>query len=237
MLVKMFKDKNMPEQKPQKNIFASNVTSLFLPNDFQSFRDSDFIESLINDFSIRVVVVHGNWHSCEFDHSIIKRLSEIPIPVVAFIEGYCRDESLELCLAADIRIASADASFQLGYVNQGRMPKNGATQRLARIVGRGQAMRLLLSGECIDVSESIRVGLVESIGTLEDVSALVESICKAAPIAARYAKESVNYSQELSFLQSHRLENDLSILLQSTEDREKGLRSYFNEETPDFQSE
>ena len=78
---------------------------------------------------------------------------------------------------------------------------------------------------------------MDSIGTLEDVSALVESICKAAPIAARYTKESVNYSQELSFLQSHRLENDLSILLQSTEDREKGLRSYFNEETPDFQSE
>ena len=227
----------MPKQKHQQNIFGNNVIVLDFPIDFQSHKNRDFIESLTTGFNTRALVIRGEWQSFDFDHSIISVINEIPIPVIAFIEGFCKDESLELALTADLRIASSDASFQFGYIAQGRMPKNGGTQRLVRIVGKGQALRLLLSGERIDAEESIRVGLTQSIRTIEDVSQLVEAISKAAPIAARYAKEAINYSQELSFLQSQRLENDLSILLQSTNDRKEGLRSYFNKEAPDFQSE
>ncbi len=219
-----------------RKYFPKEIALLRFPRDFQTYWNREFLESLSSDFTIRAVVLYGDWDSTDFDHKLVNILDEVPTPVIAYLEGSCRDEALELALTADLRIASSDATFQFSYVSQGRMPSNGATPRLTRIVGTAQAMRLLLSSEQINATESTRIGLVQVIGGLEEVSKSIKLIASAAPIAARYTKESIKASLELSAFQAQRLENDLSVLLQSTEDRKEGLRSYFRKENPDFRS-
>ncbi|MDA1036618.1 MAG: enoyl-CoA hydratase/isomerase family protein, partial [Chloroflexi bacterium] len=85
-------------------------------------------------------------------------------PTIAWIDDYCHDMGLELALACDLRMCSPRARFAMRQVRQGLLPWDGGTQRLARLVGRGQALRMLLTGEEIDADEALRIGLVQLIG-------------------------------------------------------------------------
>ena len=153
-------------------------------------------------------------------------------PTIAWINGNCHDMGLELALACDIRMCSFDALFAIRQVQQGTLPWDGGTQRLARLVGRGQALRLLLTGEELDANEALRIALVQKIGGYADVMAAAEKIASGAPIAARYAKEATLAGADIGLHQGLRLEADLSVLLQSTDDRSKGLQSFFDKSNP-----
>ena len=120
----------------------------------------------------------------------------------------------------------------MGHVRDGQLPSHGGTQRLARAVGRGQALRLLLTGETLDVDEALRVGLVHDVADLEDAEALAADIADAGPVAARYVKEAIAASADLPLREGMRLEADLSILLHSTEDRAEGLRAFAEKRKP-----
>jgi enoyl-CoA hydratase/carnithine racemase len=154
-------------------------------------------------------------------------------PTIAWIDGDCHDMGLELALACDIRVCSRRATFAMRQVQQGMLPWDGGTQRLARLVGRGQALRMLLTGEEIDADEAMRVGLVQLIGGFDDMKTLANKIAAGAPIAARYAKEAAISGADLSLDQGLRLEADLSVLLQSTDDRAEGLRSFVERSDPE----
>ena len=147
-------------------------------------------------------------------------------PTVAWIDGDCHDMGLELALACDIRVCSPRARFAMRHVVEGLLPWDGGTQRLARVAGRGQALRLLMTGEEIDADEALRIGLVQLSGEYHDVTDLAKQIARGAPSAARYAKEAALSGADLSLDQGLRLEADLSVLLQSTDDRAEGLRRF-----------
>ena len=155
-------------------------------------------------------------------------------PTIAWIKGDCHDMGLELALACDIRVCSGDARFAMRQVRQGLLPWDGGTQRLARVIGRGQALRMLLTGEEIDGYEALRLGLVQLLGEYSDATALANQVAASAPIAASYAKEATLSGADLSLSQGLRLEADLSVLLQSTDDRDAGLRGFQERSNPEF---
>ena len=139
-------------------------------------------------------------------------------------------------LAADIRIAGESASFRMGHVREGRIPSHGGTQRLTRAVGRGQALRLLLTGR--DAGRRRRAsapGLVHDILDMDEAKALAAGIAQAGPIAAQYVKEAIAASADLPLREGMRLEADLSILLHSTADRAEGLRAFTEKREPGFE--
>ena len=170
-----------------------------------------------------MVVVSGPWSA---DSAAVQAAAGITKPIIAWVNGVCFDQGLELALACDIRVAAPDARFAMRQVRSGRLPDAGGTQRLPRAVGRANALRLLLTGEEIGAEEALRIGLVQQIAEVDALEQLVASIEKGAPIAAAYTKEAVVSGADLSLEQGARLEADLSVLLQSTEDREQGLRAF-----------
>jgi enoyl-CoA hydratase/carnithine racemase len=156
-------------------------------------------------------------------------------PTVAWVNGECMDMGLEMALACDVRVASPRSTFAVRQVHVGLLPWDGGTQRLARLVGRGQALRLLLAGEVIDAQEAERIGLVERVGERDSALELATAMASGAPLAAGYTKEAALAGLDLTLEQGLRLEADLSVLLQSTDDRAAGLRAFLARQLPHFE--
>ena len=162
----------------------------------------------------------------------------LPMPVLAILNGDVMAHGLEVALAADLRIALDNARLGAGEPAQVGFPFDGMTQRLPRLVGSAVARDMLLTGRTLSAAEALDCGLVNRVverNALEQTAAeMVELILAAAPIAARYAKEAVAAAGDLPLAQGLRLEADLSIILQSTDDRAEGLRSFAERRTPHF---
>jgi enoyl-CoA hydratase len=159
-------------------------------------------------------------------------------PLVAAINGFCLGGGCELALACDIRIASATARLGQPEVNLGLIPGGGGTQRLARLVGVGQAFKLIYSGEMIDASEALRIGLVEEVVApdrlIPRARELAASIAARSPVALRLIKEAVQAAQELPLAEGLRLETALlSVALAST-DGQEGVRAFLEKRRPVF---
>ncbi len=193
------------------------------------------------DADARVLLLSGDWSTIgasirdASDDDPVAAQAALRIPVVAWVDGDCHDEALELALAADVRIAGESATFRMGHVREGRLPSHGGTQRLTRAVGRGQALRLLLTGETLDADDALRAGLVHDILDPDDAEALAADIAQAGSIAAQYVKEAIAASADLPLREGMRLEADLSILLHSTADRAEGLRAFAEKRKPRFE--
>ena len=123
----------------------------------------------------------------------------------------------------------------------GLIPEWGGTQLLPRIVGIGKALEMILTADPIDAEEAYRIGLINRVVPAAELSAqateLAERIAQKGPIAVRYTKEAVNKGLDMTLEQGLRLEADLSILLQTTQDRAEGLRYFFEKRTPQFKGE
>ena len=195
------------------------------------------------DAGARVLLLSGDWSAVgaslrdASDDDPVAALAALRIPVVAWVDSDCHDEALELALAADIRLAGESATFRMGHVREGGIPSHGGTQRLTRAVGRGQALRLLLTGETLDADDALRTGLVHDVGVVEDAEELAAAIADAGPIAAQYVKEAIAASADLPLRDGMRLEADLSILLHSTADRAEGLRAFAEKRKPRFEGQ
>ncbi len=165
-------------------------------------------------------------------------VAALPMPVIAALNGDAIAHGLELALAADLRIAAETARFGAGDPLEDGFPYDGATQRLPRLVGPAMARDMLFTGRTLSAREALGVGLVNRVeppGRLDDaVAELVARIAASAPIAARYAKEAVTAAGDLTLAQGLRLEADLSVILQSTDDRAEGLRSFAHRRSPQF---
>jgi enoyl-CoA hydratase len=160
-------------------------------------------------------------------------------PIIAASRGYAFGGGLELALACDIRIASADARLGLTEVDLAIIPGGGGTQRLPRVVGRGKALELILTAARIDAAEALRLGLVERVvpagEALTAAQELAAALAAKAPLALRYAKEAVSKGLELPLADGLRLETDLSTLLRTTEDRLEGARAFLEKRPPRWQ--
>jgi len=165
-------------------------------------------------------------------------MDRCPQPIIAAIRGYALGGGLELALACDIRLASEDAQLGLTEVNLAIIPGGGGTQRLPRLVGRGRALEMILTGARIDAREAWRIGLVERVVPATDVLAAARELARAlaekAPVALRYAKEAVVKGLELPLADGLRLENDLATLLRTTEDRVEGAKAFLEKRKPRF---
>ena len=165
-----------------------------------------------------------------------REMDRCPQPIIAAIRGFALGGGLELALACDIRVAAEDAQLGLTEINLAIIPGGGGTQRLPRLVGRGKALEMILTGMRVPAPEALRLGLVERVvpvaELLSSAQALAKSIAENAPIALRYAKEAVVSGLELPLADGLRLENDLATLLRTTEDRVEGARAFVEKRKP-----
>src|SRR4029453_11518035 len=140
-------------------------------------------------------------------------MDRCPHPIIAAIRGYAFGGGLELALACDIRIAADDAQLGLTEINLAIIPGGGGTQRLPRLVGRGKALEMILTGMRIPAAQALRIGVgarVVPVDELESAAqALARTIADKAPVAMRYAKEAVVGGLGLPLDDGVRLENDL----------------------------
>jgi enoyl-CoA hydratase/carnithine racemase len=165
-------------------------------------------------------------------------LAELPSPVVCALNGDALGAGLELALACDVRIAAEGACFSVPEVSLGLLPLAGGTQRLPRLVGRGKALEMILTGEPVTAEEALRIGLVSAVVPREQLSeeaaAVAEQIAERGPLAVRYAKEAVSHGIEMPLEQALRFETDLTIILQTTEDRAEGVKAFLEKRKPQF---
>ena len=218
-------------------------------------------EGLVGDDAVRVVVVTGAGGRAfsagadirEFTAPQVPTLfrehrrrldfrqlmDRCPQPIIAAIGGHCFGGGLELALACDIRIASADSRLGLTEVDLAIIPGGSGTQRLPRLIGRGKALELILTAARIDAAEALRIGLVECVvpagQALAAAHELAATLAAKAPIALRYAKEAVVKGLALPLADGVRLENDLATLLRTTEDRLEGARAFLEKRAPRWQ--
>ncbi len=171
-------------------------------------------------------------------HEPFTCLERMGQPVLCAIQGACLSAGFELALACDVRICAQEARFQFPEVSGGIIPMAGGSQRLARIAGRGRALELILLGEERDAAWALEAGVVSAVvptGRLQrEAEALAARMAERGPIALRYAKEAVHRGLDMPLDQALRYETDLTIILQTTEDRAEGVRAFIEKRKPEF---
>ena len=160
-------------------------------------------------------------------------------PVIAAVNGYALGGGMELALACHLRVASEKARFGLPEVKLGIIPGYGGTIRLPRIVGRGRALELILTGEMIDAAEAHRIGLVNRVvaagSTLDEARGLMAKIVANGPVALRLALESVDHGMDASVDEGQTLESSLFGLLATTTDMREGMGAFLEKREPRFE--
>jgi E-phenylitaconyl-CoA hydratase len=170
------------------------------------------------------------------NRSLVRDL-HISKPVIAAINGLALGGGLELALCCDIRIASRNASFGLPEVRIGSMPGSGGTQRLARIVGIGNAMQMSLTGDRIDAEEALRIGLVSHVverEVLTEAMTIATRIAENAPISVRAIKKAIREGLEMPLPEGLNLERMLFTMVRDTEDRAEGRKAFREKRRPVF---
>lgn len=152
-------------------------------------------------------------------------------PVIAAIHGYCLGGGLEIALACDLRMASADAVFALPETGLGLIPGGGGTQRLPRLVGLGRSLELLLTGDRIDAAKALEWGLITRLVTtrealVADAAALAAHIARRPPRATRFAKQAARTGLDLELHAAFRLERTLFTELLSGDERREALAAF-----------
>lgn len=160
-------------------------------------------------------------------------------PVLAAVNGYALGGGCELAMACHIRIASENARFGQPEVKLGITPGYGGTQRLPRIVGKGNALHLLLTGEQIDAAEALRIGLVSKVVPAEHLLAeadtMMRTILANGPLAVKLVMEAVDRGLEMTLEQGLALEADAFGLVAASEDMKEGLTAFLEKRRARFQ--
>jgi enoyl-CoA hydratase/carnithine racemase len=159
-------------------------------------------------------------------------------PVIACVQGDAIGEGLELALACDVRIAAEDAVLAMPQVTMGAPPQLGGTARLPRLAGRSVASAMILLGQQLEATEALRCGLVSAVVPAGDLRQKAEELAAAiasqGPLGVRYAKEAIREGMEMPLTQALRYETDLTIILQTTDDRAEGVRAFMEKRRPKF---
>ena len=168
----------------------------------------------------------------------IAAIAAIRVPVIAVLQGRVLDEGLELALAADLRIASKATRLGMTQVIRGELPCHGGTQRLPRLIGRGTATRMLLFGETLTARQAEKHGLVTEVVDpamlARRVRAVAQKVVSRGPLAQKLAKEALLAAGDLPLAEGLRLEGDLYVLSQDSEDRAEGLLSFREKRQPRY---
>ena len=179
----------------------------------------------------------GKEHARRGQH-VFDLIENLGKPVIAAINGYALGGGCELAMACTLRIASGTAKLGQPEINLGLIPGYAGTQRLPRLVGKGVALELLLTGRQITADEALRIGLVHRVVAAESLRAeamtLARDLAGKAPIAMQYIIESVNRGLEVSFDNAQFLEATLFGLVASTEDMHEGTSAFLEKRKAEF---
>ncbi len=166
-------------------------------------------------------------------------MSSYPKPVIASINGFCLGGGCELAMSCDIRIASERARFGQPEIKLGLIPGGGGTQRLPRLVGLGNAMRLTLTGDMIGAAEAKEIGLVDVVVPHEELRAktleLAHKIAAMSPLTVKVTKEAIRASERLPLDEGIVYERDLFCLCFSTADMKEGVSAFLEKRPAQWQ--
>ena len=215
------------------------------------------LEELDRDDAIRAIVVTGSERAFAAGADIGEMAGATPIdmlltnrigqwdrirrvtkPVIAAVNGWALGGGCELAMTLDLIVAGEGAKFGQPEINIGVIPGAGGTQRLTRAIGKGKAMRMVLTGEPITAREAEAAGLVAAVTqdelVVEDALALAATMAAKSPIALRLAKEAVNAAYEMSLTDALAHERRLFYLLFASEDQKEGMAAFLEKRSPDF---
>ena len=217
------------------------------------------LDALRTDESVRVVVFTGagdkafvagadiaefanetavSQRAVMLGRSLFNAVDTFPKPVIAMVNGYCLGGGCELALACDIRVASETGTFGQPEINLGIIPGGGGTQRLARLIGEGKAMELILTGDLIDAKTAYTLGLVNMVYPAAELQAktmeLANRIAEKSPVALAMAKEAVKTASRANLDEGLRREIDLFALCFASEDKTEGVKAFLEKRKPVF---
>ncbi len=191
----------------------------------------------INELA-HLTAVEGE-ESSSFGQAVLDLVENLGKPVIAAINGFALGGGCETAMACTIRIASETAKFGQPEVKLGILPGGGGTQRLPRLVGKGRALQLILTGEMISAQDAYRIGLVNEVVPAANVIPRAEAILKQifsnAPIAVKYSLEAVNKGLETSQDEGLSLEASFFGLCSGTEDKKEGTSAFLEKRPAKFQ--
>lgn len=169
---------------------------------------------------------------------VLRQLEELPIPVIAAVNGFALGGGTELALACDLIIAAETAKFGQPEINLGVIPGFGGTQRLARRIGLPRARELIYSGEMIDAETALRYGLVNKVVPSQELmtaaKALAHKLAAKPPIAIRQAKMAINAGIDMDLHNACRFENEAFALTFATEDKAEGMKAFLEKREAKF---
>jgi enoyl-CoA hydratase len=190
----------------------------------------------INELSVQSPV-SGRDHAMRGQH-ILDLIENMGKPVIAAINGFALGGGCELAMACTLRIASDTARLGQPEINLGIIPGYAGSQRLSRLIGRGRAMELLLTGDHVTAAEAHRLGLVNRVvpaaELMSEVRKLAATLAAKAPVAVRYIIDAVNKGLEMPFPDAQVFEATLFGLVASTEDMREGTRAFLEKRKAEF---
>jgi enoyl-CoA hydratase len=169
---------------------------------------------------------------------VFRRFETCPKPVIAAVNGFALGGGCELAMSCHIRLASDDAKFGQPESKLGLLPGYGGTQRLARLIGKGRATQLLLTGEMIDAAEAYRIGLVNKIvaadALMNEARTMMKTILANGPLAVALCIEAIDRGLQMSLEEGLILEANHFGLLAATDDMREGTRAFLEKRAPAF---
>jgi enoyl-CoA hydratase/carnithine racemase len=179
--------------------------------------------------------------SSRFGQEVLDLIENLGKPVIAAINGFALGGGCETAMACTIRIAVEHAKFGQPEVKLGLLPGGGGTQRLPRLVGKGRALQLILSGGMIGAQEAYRIGLVNEVVPAGELipraEAILKEIAANAPIAVKYALEATNKGMDTSQSEGFALEASYFGLCAATEDKKEGTSAFLEKRKPQFRGQ
>jgi enoyl-CoA hydratase len=219
---------------------------------------NDFLDSFHTSKNLKVLIITGEGkafvagadiaemqklnHKEAYDYSktgqeTLKKIMNLEIPVIAAVNGYALGGGLELAMACDIRIASTEAKFSMPEAGLGLIPGYGGTQMLSRLTGPGNALYMILSGQMIDSTDALRIGLVQKVvdpdKLLSEAKTIAEKIAEKSSSAVRTAKKIIREGFETSIERGYELESE-SFARMFEEDGPEGMRAFIEKRKPDW---
>lgn len=189
----------------------------------------------VSEFAARTA---GEQRALYQQRRVYDAVAAFPKPIIAAIHGFCLGGGSELALACDVRVADATARFGQAEIRIGLIPGAGGTQRLTRLVGPGQALRIALTGDTVDAEEAHRIGLVEFLVDagqhLEKARQLALRMARWSPVSLRLIKQSVRAALETPLSAGLELEKELFLAAFASEDGQEGVRAFVEKRDPEF---
>lgn len=220
---------------------------------------ADLYEIIASEDNIRVCVITGlskrtfdwvtessrgmeRWAACTEDFPSLSSIArKIDIPLIIGMEGDIAGPGLELALFCDIRLATPDSSFRFPHTRMGWIPFDGATQILPRLIGRGRALEMLLSGFAMEAETALENGLIHYMVNNNELqktmTKMAAQMALNSPTSLKFTKETVTKGLDMTLEQALRLEADLYFLMHSTDDRTEGINAFKEKRKPLFKGQ